>query len=82
MISYGKNDDLNGVKFVDYQFTYYGSGFQDLIFFLFTSVENETLLTDFDHLVQHYLVAFLECLKAHGCPMDDFGGERYKLTIH
>lgn len=76
MIGYNAEGDLHCIKFVDYQLTIYGSGIQDLIFFLFTSVENDVLVKHCDRLIEHYMQAFMDCLTLHGCPLENFNPER------
>lgn len=66
----------NGIRIVDFQVTHYNSAAMDVLFFLFTSVENDVLEAELDHFLRLYFDSLIDCLKANGCPLEVFTYER------
>lgn len=54
MFRYNEQKQLEDVKFVDFQFSYYGNPMCDLIYFLFTSLKPELVVEHLDDLVAYY----------------------------
>lgn len=75
MIAYS-GDQPKEIKFFDFQFIKYGSVAEDIVFFLFASLENSVLTEHFDHLLDVYYSGFSEYLQLHGVSLEDFSRER------
>ncbi|XP_066998749.2 uncharacterized protein [Anabrus simplex] len=66
------NTHPTDVKFVDFQITLLCSPVKDLIFFLFSSVQDEVLKEHYDHLINLYYLNFINSLKRVGCDISAF----------
>lgn len=75
MIKFEKSEP-KAIKFFDFQFIKFGSLAEDLVFFLFASVEKNVLLNEMDHLIEVYYQAFVAYLQLHGCRMGEFSREK------
>ncbi|XP_055307114.1 uncharacterized protein LOC129571346 [Sitodiplosis mosellana] len=64
------------VKIYDFQSFYFESFMHDLIFFLFTSVQNSDLKSNFKSLIDHYLAEFRKTMDFFKCPLDDYTSEK------
>lgn len=77
--------DSNGkpeqIKIVDFQITIEESLIHDLIFFLFTSIQMDILSEKFDEFMDYYYHHFYKCLEQMGCPLNDFGREKFNEEI-
>ncbi|XP_033315081.1 uncharacterized protein LOC117213658 [Bombus bifarius] len=58
---------IDGVKFVDFQIYLYGSPLRDLLFFLYSSVKNDTTEEQIDDLLDLYYETFINTLSKMGC---------------
>ncbi|GAB0093276.1 uncharacterized protein DMENIID0001_083570 [Sergentomyia squamirostris] len=72
MIAYDESGKPVRVKIFDFQLIMYASLSLDVLFFLFTSVQNDTLLENFDYFLKFYFDEFCKSLQFFGCPVDDF----------
>jgi len=70
-------DNVNGVKFIDFQLTICDSFAHDLLFLLLTSVENQLIVNHFDDLIQYYYENFYNIIKHFNCHLDDYTFERF-----
>lgn len=59
-------------KFVDFQGFTYESPVRDLLFFLFTSVQIDTLKEHLDYLLKFYHEQFIKTLENLKCPIGEF----------
>ncbi|XP_044260338.1 uncharacterized protein LOC123008549 [Tribolium madens] len=69
------------VKFIDFQRPRYASPVRDLIFFLFTSVQNHTLEENCDDLIQLYYENFISVLCKLNCDISDFTFEKFQQEL-
>lgn len=67
-----KNKEIIENKLVDFQVFIYANQFSDLIFFLFSSVQNVVLERHLDELITYYYNNFVNNLKNLGCNTDLF----------
>lgn len=70
-------DKIVHAKFVDFQTCTYDSPVKDLLFFLFSSVQLDTLKEHLDLLLGHYHQNFIKTLKDLGCATDDFSEGKF-----
>lgn len=63
---------VNQVKFCDYQLYAYDSFAHDLIFFLFSSVNNDVRRQHIEHFFRYYHQHLIATLTLLGCPIDDY----------
>lgn len=68
------------VKFVDFQTTIYNSPMREIVYFIFTSTE-EQVQQQFDHLIQIYYKSFTGYLEKLGCEISDFSFEKFQEEI-
>lgn len=68
---------MDKVKFFDFQLTTYDSFVNDLIFFLYTSVNEIVRKQNMEHFVQHYYKHFYQTLEILDCPLDHYTYEKY-----
>lgn len=76
-----KNHEVTGVKLVDFQVIDYGSPIKDLMFFLFSSVQNSVLKYHFDKLILHYYNEFAKTLQQLKVDMKDFTYEHFQEEL-
>lgn len=77
MIGYDENcKHPKRMKIIDFQFIKFASVVEDILFFIFTSVEESIIPDQIDHLLAVYYDAFVASLQLNGCPLDDFSWER------
>lgn len=60
LFRYDNNNQVNGMKFLDFQLAHYNNPVFDLIFFIFTTSQNR--FNDIDPLLKIYYDAFLETI--------------------
>ena len=72
---------INGVKFVDFQIYLYASPMRDLIFFLYSSVKNDTTEEQVEDLMDLYYETLVNMLNKMKCNMDKFTKEGFKAKI-
>lgn len=81
-----ENDKAMKTKIVDYQICSYGSPARDLVFFLFSSVQNHIITKSYDELIKFYYDAFIKVLKDFNCNLDEFSfgnfEEQLKFEAH
>ncbi|KAJ8675788.1 hypothetical protein QAD02_011574 [Eretmocerus hayati] len=65
MFHTNEKDDIDGLNFIDFQFYNYANLFVDLPYFLFSSLQEDVLLKDFDHLLDVYYESFVGTLKSN-----------------
>uniref|UniRef100_A0A1B0GJS4 CHK kinase-like domain-containing protein n=1 Tax=Lutzomyia longipalpis TaxID=7200 RepID=A0A1B0GJS4_LUTLO len=82
MIAYDAAGKPSRVKIFDFQLIMYASMSLDVLFFLFTSVQNDILLENFDNFLKFYFDEFCKSLKFFGCPLDDFTWEKFNEDIN
>jgi len=70
------------MKFVDFQITLYASPVHDLIFFIFSSADNDVIEHHFDDLLSLYHHEFTDCLSRLGCETDPFSLEKFQDELH
>ncbi|KAG5893741.1 hypothetical protein JTB14_001385 [Gonioctena quinquepunctata] len=68
-------------KFVDFQVYKYASPASDLLFFLFTSVQQQVLEEDLDTLIKFYHTEFLKNLHDLGCDTTPFRMEHFEKEL-
>lgn len=76
-----EGDKIVHNKFVDFQTCTYDSPARDLIFFLFSSVQLNTLKEHLDDLLQYYHQFFIETLKDLGCSVEEFSYEKFNNEL-
>ncbi|XP_055296714.1 uncharacterized protein LOC129565642 [Sitodiplosis mosellana] len=81
MIKQDDNSKPTKVKFYDFQLCGYESFVLDLIFFLFTSVQNEDLKTNFKTFIEHYFLEFFKTIDFAGCSMEEYTFEKMWAEI-
>lgn len=67
---------MDKVKFFDFQLTEYDTFVSDLIFFLFTSVNDNIRKQHIEQFFQHYHKHLYRTLELLGCPLDDYSYEK------
>ncbi|CAG9833646.1 unnamed protein product [Diabrotica balteata] len=72
-----ENDVAVKNKFVDFQMCQLGLPADDLIFFLFSSVEYNCLKNNLNNLIKYYYEEFICILKQLGIYTDDFSYEKF-----
>ncbi|XP_028129630.1 uncharacterized protein LOC114325698 [Diabrotica virgifera virgifera] len=72
-----ENDVAIKNKFVDFQMCQLGMPADDLIFFLFSSVEFTCLKDNLDSLIKHYYESFISILKQLNLYTEDFSYEKF-----
>lgn len=74
-----RNNDksLNNIKVYDFQLASYGSLAHDLIFFLFTSVQQNVFDKHYDKLIKIYYDSFLKCLNRFNLKTDNFSWQSF-----
>lgn len=74
MIYYDNQDDSQPkcLKILDFQLTKFAPVALDLIFFLFTSVDLDTLSNNIDKFIRYYYDVLIRVLQIHSCPVDEF----------
>lgn len=77
-----ENDAVVGVKFIDFQNYIYGSPAKDLLFFLFTSVQNSVIASHFNELIAFYFRIFLETAKKLSCDCRELTLENFIEEIN
>lgn len=73
------NNRIGTVKFLDYQLMAYDSFANDLVFFLFSSVNDTVRKTHIEHFFKHYHEHLYKTLKLLQCPLGDYTYEKYAL---
>ncbi|KAL3276600.1 hypothetical protein HHI36_011972 [Cryptolaemus montrouzieri] len=78
--------DSNGVvqknKFLDLQLTNYSSALRDLIFFLFTSVQNNFVVQNLDELIKLYYDNFVHTLKYFDIDMSPYSWDNFNKELN
>lgn len=64
-------------KFVDFQFYTYRSAAADVLFFLWTSVQDSVITEHFDRLLKYYHYHLLHNLRECNCSTETFGYEQF-----
>ncbi|XP_059616957.1 uncharacterized protein LOC132261924 isoform X2 [Phlebotomus argentipes] len=82
MIAYDDYGSPTRVKIFDFQLIMYASLSIDVLFFLFTSVQNDILLENFEKFLKFYFNEFCNSLKYFGCPVEDFSWEKFLDDIN
>lgn len=77
MIKYDEKTPVH-VKLIDFQLTMYGSLAHDIIFFMYTSVEESVLKNNFDDLLKYYFMQFINVLNQMNIFLNDFSYEKYE----
>lgn len=79
-----KDDDgkITKSKILDFQLTNYSSPIRDLIFFLFTSVQNDVLEKNLDHFIKLYYASFIDTLKYFGIDMDPYSWDNFNKELN
>ncbi|KAK9300138.1 hypothetical protein QLX08_007063 [Tetragonisca angustula] len=72
---------INGIKFVDFQIYLYGSPMRDLIFFLYSSVKNDTTEEQVEDLMDLYYETLVNTLNKMKCNTDKFTKEGFKAKM-
>lgn len=67
---------ITKVKFIDYQLMAYDSFANDLIFFLFSSVNDSVRKAYIEHFFQHYHKHLYNTLALLHCPLEDYTYEK------
>lgn len=70
------------VKFLDYQLMAYDSFANDLVFFLFSSVNDTVRKVHIEHFFKYYHEHFYKTLELLRCPLDDYTYEKYVIIIY
>lgn len=77
MLRHDEKGNPQKIRIVDYQVTGFNTLVQDLLFFLFSSVENEVVEKNLDNLIEIYYNEFYWSLMTNGCPIDEFSWDRF-----
>lgn len=64
-------------KFIDFQFLQYRSIAADVLFFIWSSVQDEVISEHFDRLLKYYHFHLLQTLKDCNCSIDAFGYNQF-----
>lgn len=67
-----ENGKAEKIKIYDFQFYFYHSFVNDIIFFLMTSVRSDALERNFRIYINHYHEHFVKTLKRVNCPLGDY----------
>ncbi|EFA05154.1 uncharacterized protein LOC655368 [Tribolium castaneum] len=68
-------------KFVDFQICNYGSPAKDLLFLLFSSVQNDVIRSECDNLIRLYHGTFVDVLRQLKCDTEPFSFEKFEQEI-
>lgn len=71
-----KGDKILKNKFVDFQMYSYSCPTDDLLFFIWTSVQLSVIKDHFSDLLEHYHKMFVDVLVCLGCDISDFSFEK------
>uniref|UniRef100_A0A1L8DNF4 Putative juvenile hormone-inducible protein n=1 Tax=Nyssomyia neivai TaxID=330878 RepID=A0A1L8DNF4_9DIPT len=82
MIAYDDDGKPERVKIFDFQLVMYASMSLDVLFFLFTSVQDDILQENFDDFLKFYFEEFCSSLQFFGCPLDEFTWEKFLDDIN
>lgn len=77
MVKKTEEGKLDSIKFVDFQCCSYDSPLRDLLFFLFTSVQQDVLEKELDTFLEDYYEDFINCLKSFDCPTEAFAEHKF-----
>lgn len=77
MIKFENNNPIQN-KMLDFQLIDYGSSANDIVFFLFSSVQMSVIETHYDNLLQIYYNTFIKTLKEMNCNTTPF---TFKLLL-
>ncbi|KAJ9597083.1 hypothetical protein L9F63_027026 [Diploptera punctata] len=70
------------MKFVDFQTTIYSSPVRDLIFFLYSSADDNVIENHFDDMIVLYHQEFIKCLSCLGCDTRVFSFENFQEELN
>lgn len=80
MILYDNNTPIKS-KLLDFQVLTVGSPISDLVFFLFTSIQQSVLEKHYEKLVQVYYESFVKCMRDVNCDTSYYTIDRFKEEI-
>lgn len=67
---------IDKVKFCDYQLMAYDSFANDLVFFVFSSINGSVRKENIEHFFRYYHKHFYNTLAMLNCPLDDYTYEK------
>lgn len=76
-----QNGHVDDVKFVDFQNYVYSKPIRDLIFFLYSSTDDDVQANHIDELVDLYYDTFIAVLKRLDCDVTPFARENYNAQF-
>lgn len=81
MLRHDEEGNPEKIRIVDYQMTSFNTCVQDLLFLLFSSVENEVVEKNLNNFIEIYYNEFYWSLMTNGCPMEEFSWDRFAIII-
>lgn len=76
-----KSNSLSSIKIVDFQVCDYSSLARDIIFFLFTSVQNQIIEKHYDDLIREYYQTLIDILQQLKCDISRFTFENFEKEL-
>jgi hypothetical protein len=76
-----ENDQLDDIKFVDFQNYLFFNPLREMIFFLLSSTNAEVLDEDIEELINIYYETFLIVLERMGCDTEPFAREKFDAKL-
>lgn len=77
-----KDDKIVKNVFIDFQFFTYRSIVADILFFIWTSVQDSVIAEHLDRLLRYYHSHLLQTLKECNCPIDAFRYEKFLEEVN
>ncbi|KAK9874642.1 hypothetical protein WA026_005468 [Henosepilachna vigintioctopunctata] len=81
MVLKNSNGVATKLKLLDLQLTNYSSPIRDLIFFMFTSVQNDILLENLDCLIEYYHENFVDTLKYFDIDLEPYSWKNFNEEL-
>lgn len=81
MVKYDENGKIINNKILDLQLIEYDSVIHDLLFFLFTSVNNDVLSNNYDKLITSYHKQFVDIIEQFHIDTEPYKWDEYLLEI-
>jgi len=81
MFHRNENDQLDDIKFVDFQNYLFFNPLREMILFLLSSTNAEVLDEDIEELINIYYETFLIVLEQMGCDTEPFAREKFDAKL-
>lgn len=82
MVFKDKDGSTTKSKILDFQLTNFSSPIRDLIFFLFTSVQNDVLEKNLDHFIDLYYSSFVDALRYFQVDMEPYSWDNFSKELN